>query len=244
MNGSTVAELACTITADECALADYVAPATAGTYSAVLTMSGANASFDPALTESISFTITVGSTASGLGDFGNTTATTALHVPSVGVTIVDPSGRIGVPIAFAPNFKVTNGTAGTLVADTKAARLRYSVTLPAGTAGSVVDAAVSGVATTNQTVQGAAGNILTTESSATNKIGTTVYVIPATAGTYTITVYHDADRSGTLSAGEASATANVAIAADGLPSITFTKYGSNVTNDQSVDGATGQLVKV
>jgi len=244
MNGSTVSELTCAISTVSCVLGSYTAPSTAGTYNAVFTVSGASASFDPALTESISFTITVGSTASGLGDFGNTAATTTLHVPSVGVTIVDPSGRIGVPIAFAPNFKVTNGTAGTLVADTKAARLRYSVTLPAGTAGSVVDAAVSGVATTNQTVQGAVGNILTTESSATNKIGSTVYVIPATAGTYTITVYHDADRSGTLSAGEASATANVVIAVDGLPSITFTKYGSNVTNDQSVDGATGQLVKV
>jgi hypothetical protein len=244
MNGSTVSELACTISTVSCVLASYTAPSTAGTYNAVFTVSGANASFDPALTETIAFTITVGSSASGLADFGNATATTTLHVPSVGVTIVDPSGRVGVPIAFAPNFKITNGTAGALNGNTASARLRYSVTLPAGTAGSVVDAAVSGVATTNQTVQGATESISAATSSATNKIGTTVYVIPATAGTYTITVYHDADRSGTLSAGEASATANVAVAADGLPSITFTKYGSNVTNDQSGDGATGQLVKV
>ncbi len=245
INGSNIATLACTISTVECALADYVAPTTAGTYNAVLTMSGANGSYDPASNlETISFTITVGSAASGLADFGNATATTTLHVPSVGVTIVDPSGRVGVPIAFAPNFKITNGTASAVNGNTASARLRYSVTLPAGTAGSVVDAVVAGVATTNQTVQGATGSIDAAASTTTNTIGTTVYVIPATAGTYTITVYHDADRSGTLSAGEASATANVAIAVDGLPSITFTKYGSNVTNDQSVDNATGQLVKV
>jgi len=245
MNGANVAELACTITTVTCALPNYTAPATAGTYNAVLTMSGANGSFDPANNlETISFTITVGSAASGLGDFGNTTATTALHVSAVGVTVVDPSGRVGVPIAFAPNFTVKNGTAGALNSNTKSARLRYSVTLPAGTAGSVVDARTAGVATTNQTVQGAAENIAAAASSAAPTIGTTVFVIPATAGTYVITVYHDADRDGNLSAGEASVTSNVVIAADALPSITFTKYGSNVSNDESDDGDWGQLVKV
>jgi len=110
------------------------------------------------------------------------------------------------------------------------------LTLPAGTAGSVVDAAVSGVATTNQTVQGKTETLATTGAkNATPTVGTTVFFIPATAGTYTVTLFHDANRDALLSAGEASTTATWVILADGLPSITFTKYGSNTTAAQSGD---------
>jgi hypothetical protein len=243
MNGSTVAELACTISTVTCTLADYTAPATAGTYSAVLTMSGANASFDPALTESISFTITVGSGASGQADFGDTSATTALQVTATGVSRVGASGRVGVAVSFAPTFTVRNGTAGSLDSNAKAARLLYTLTLPAGTAGSLVTAAVAGVATTSQTVTGQTETLATTVSNAVPTVGTLTYFIPATAGTYTVTVIHDANRNGLVDAYEASSQSTFVIAADGTPAITFTQYGS-VGETVGADDERGKLVKI
>ena len=243
LNGSTVAELACTIATVTCTLENQTAPATAGTYSAVLTMSGANASFDPALTESISFTLTVGAAASGQADFGNTSATTTLQVTGTGVSRVSASGRVGVPVSFAPTFTVRNGTGGDLNSNTAAARLLYTLTLPAGTAGSLVTAAVAGVATTSQTVTGKSEALATTVSNATPTVGTLTYFIPATAGTYTVTVIHDANRNGLVDAFEASSQSTFVIAADGTPAITFTQYGS-VGETVGVDNEIGKLVKI
>ncbi|NBQ74243.1 MAG: M20/M25/M40 family metallo-hydrolase [Acetobacteraceae bacterium] len=108
----------------------------------------------------------------------------------------------------------------------------------------MVDAAVAGVATTNQTVQGQTETLATTKSNLVPTQGTTVFFIPATAGSYLVTVYHDANRDGLLSAGEASATASWTILADALPSITFTKYGTSLIKAQAGAGNYGQLVKV
>jgi hypothetical protein len=203
--------------------------------------------------------ITVGSAVSGLTELGNAATTTAsasanltgLLVPSVGVTIDEVSGRVAQMVGFAPHYfiKRNAGHAGAS-ADTNTAKanLNYTVTNPAGTAVSVVTAKVAGVASTEQNVQGDAGTIITTASASTTTTtstkGSVVYFNPATAGTYTITVWHDADGNNLVSTGEATATKTVVIAADALPSITFTKYGSNATAAQSADGQWGQLVKV
>jgi hypothetical protein len=242
LNGSTWATT--TLSAvDPGVVGAITAPATAGTYSAVLIISGSQGSFDPAFTESIPFTLTVGSAATNKPDFGDTSATTALQVTGTGVSRVSASGRVGVPVSFAPTFTVRNGTAGTLDSDTRAARLLYTLTLPAGTAGSLVDAPVAGVATTSQTVNGKSDSLTTLTSNATPTVGTITYFIPATAGTYTVTVIHDANRNGVVDAFEASSQTTFVIAADGTPSITFTQYGS-VGETVGADDERGMLVKI
>jgi trimeric autotransporter adhesin len=203
--------------------------------------------------------LTVGSTASGLAELGNASTTTAsagadlvgLLVPSVGATIDEVSGRVAQMVGFAPHYfiKRNAGHAGASAnTNTAKANLNYTVTNPAGTAVSVVTAKVAGVASTEQNVAGDAGTITTTATASTTTTtstkGSVVYFNPATAGTYTITVWHDADGNDLVSVGEASGTRTVVIAADALPSITFTKYGSNTTAAQSADGQWGQLVKV
>jgi len=154
-------------------------------------------------------------------------------------------------VGFAPHYfiKRNAGHAGASAnTNTAKANLNYAVTGPTGAAVSVVTAKVAGVASTEQNIAGDAGTITTTATASTTTTtstkGSVVYFNPATAGTYTITVWHDADANDLVSAGEASATKTVVIAADALPSITFTKYGSNATAAQSADGQWGQLVKV
>jgi trimeric autotransporter adhesin len=242
LNGATWATVAVTA-ADPGVLSSITAPATAGTYTAVLIISGSQGSFDPSVTESIPFTLTVGSAASNKPDFGDTSATTALQVTGTGVSRVGASGRVGVPVSFAPTFTVRNGTAGTLNTDTRTARLLYTLTLPAGTAGSLVDAPVAGVATTSQTVNGKSDALTTLTSNATPTVGTLTYFIPATAGTYTVTVIHDANRNGVVDAFEASSQSTFVIAADATPAITFTQYGS-VGEQVGANNEIGRLVKI
>jgi len=182
-------------------------------------------------------TITVGTAAGALPELGNAATTTAssagdlvgLLVPSVGASIDEVSGRVGQMVGFAPHYFIKrNAGHGGASANTNTAKanLNYAVTNPAGTAVSVVTAKVAGVASTEQNVAGDAGTLTTTTTasitSTTSTKGSVVYFNPATAGTYTITVWHDADANDLVSAGEASATKTVVIAADGLPSITFT----------------------
>jgi hypothetical protein len=214
-------------------------------------------------------TITVGTAAAALPELGNSAVTAdstgvnlvGVIVPSVGATIDEVSGRVAQMVGFAPHYFIKrNKGVVDASADTNTAKanLKYTVTNPAGTAVSVVTAKVAGVASTGQDIQGDAGAltaaVATSITSTTSTKGSIVYFNPATAGTYTITVWHDADANGLVSVGEASATKTVVIAADALPSITFTKYGSNTTAAQSANTADytgitasigyGQLVKV
>jgi hypothetical protein len=107
--------------------------------------------------------------------------------------------------------------------------------------GIVAAAGSEAVAHGNSTIVG-----LTTAqvTQTTSTKGSTVYFTPATAGTYTITVFHDggATPDGLLGVGEAIGTSTVVIAADGLPSITFTQYGS--TSDALGAAEFGKLVKI
>jgi hypothetical protein len=256
LNGALYADVAVTVGTG--ALASITSPSSTGTYTASLVISGSQGSFDPSFTESIPFTLTVGSATTAAQDFGNaidTTAsvngngtnTTGTIVPSVGVNVVEASGRVGQMVGFAPTYKVkrnAGATDGLLTASlaSLAARLVYSVAGPTGTAVSVVDAKVAGVASTSQTIAGA-GTLLAGETTS-SIAGSTVYFTPATAGTYTITVYHDQNRGATVSAGEASNTFSVVVAADALPSITFTKYGSSGSAATATAAVDGQLVKV
>jgi hypothetical protein len=157
-------------------------------------------------------------------------------------------------VSFAPNYLLTQNASATADGNaanynTAQATLRYSVTTPAGTAQAVVTAAggivaaagSEAVAHGNSTIVG-----LTTAqvTQTTSTKGSTVYFTPATAGTYTITVFHDggATPDGLLGVGEAIGTSTVVIAADGLPSITFTQYGS--TSDALGAAEFGKLVKI
>jgi len=187
--------------------------------------------------------VTVTAAATGYTDYANTAATVGLRVSSVGISKSSNSGRVGTAVSFAPTFLVTNGTGGTLNVNTKSARLVYSVTVPAGTAGSLLTAATAGVATTSQTVAGHSSSLAVSTADTTSTYGAATYFIPATAGTYTVSVFHDANRDGLLSASEASAQATFVIAADAVPTITFTQYGSTGETVGANDEL-GKLVKI
>jgi hypothetical protein len=203
--------------------------------------------------------------ASAATDFGNTAATTAstgaavvtgaladVQVSAVGVTKTVASGRVGVRAAFAPNYTITRNAGTASVATgipALAANLNWTVTNPAGTAVSSYTT-VSGITAMTTAEQYIAGVATPTPASATAAAvstssikGTVVYFPTATAGTYTITVWHDANRNDLQDAYEAVTTSTYTVVADALPSITFTKYGST-TPAQAAAGSFGMLVKV
>jgi len=187
------------------------------------------------------------------GIAGADNATATAQVSTVGVTQLVASGRVGVRAAFAPNYiiKVNAGGTGIPTGLTGgAANLNWTITNPAGTAVSSYTS-VSGttaMTTAEQYITGeAVGTLGTTAgssvSSTTSIKGTAVYFPTATAGTYTITVWHDANRNDLQDAYEAVTTSTYTVVADALPSITFTKYGST-TPAQAAAGQYGMLVKV
>jgi hypothetical protein len=187
-----------------------------------------------------------------------------VKVSSVGIETVQVSGRTGIQVGFAPQYRLTRN-AGTISATngtgsmvTKYATIAYSVTNPAGTAVVVYSAQGGTTASASQAIVGLADPLL---ASATANIartqvvdpltgwpqkGAAVYFAAATAGSYTITAFHDADRDTLVDIGEATATSTVVIAADALPSITMTVYGQSVsgTAADALNGGIGQLVKI
>jgi len=213
--------------------------------------------------------ITVGATAASaeLANSADTTAgndtTAGLKVSSVGIETVQVSGRTGIQVGFAPQYRITRN-AGTITANDEAdttgrvATISYSVANPAGTAVTVVSAQGGATASTSQAVAALATPLLTSATAdiaRTQSIspttgwpqkGSIVYFSAATAGSYTITAFHDANRDTLVSVGEATATSTVVVAADALPSITMTTYGQSVagTAADALDGGIGQLVKI
>jgi len=217
-------------------------------------------------------TVTVGATSSVVANqFLNSASAEAstngtlngVRVSSVGIETVQVSGRTGIQVGFAPQYRLTrnggasNSDAGTSNA-TKFGTIAYSVTNPAGTAVTVVSAQGGATASTSQAIAGsttaialgADGTAAVTQAiSATTgwpQKGSIVYFSAATAGSYTITAFHDANLDTLVSVGEATTTSTVVVAADALPSITMTTYGQSVagTAADALDGGIGQLVKI
>jgi hypothetical protein len=244
LNGTLYAQVAMTNTTTG-VLGSIPSPSTAGTYTASLVISGSQGSFDPAFTESIPFTLVVGNATTSLAQFGVSTATSGPAVVTVSATKLQVSGRVGTPISFTPTYVVKSVTGNNALADF-AARIRYSLTLPAGTAGTLVDAETAGVATTNQLIAGRSFtlNAGLTDTQNSNALASSVFFTPATAGTYTVTLFHDANNNALVDVGEISGTVTWVVEADGQPSITFTKYGNNLSAGQADANALGQLVKI
>jgi hypothetical protein len=186
-----------------------------------------------------------------------------VKVSSVSVQTVQASGRVGVYGAFNPRFLLTRNqtTAGTSVDAgvsnaTKFATMAFTITNPAGTAvvgyGSIGSTtavtlrSVAGSATPLALVSGAA----TTQSSSTvhksndNQTGATVYFPMATAGAYTVTLWHDADLDTVIDAGEAIAQSTFQAATDAAPSITITTQGSTTPALGDANGEIGVLAKI
>ena len=211
--------------------------------------------------------IAVGATASSseLANSADTTAsvdastTAGLKVSSVGIETVQVSGRTGIQIGFAPQYRITRN-AGATAADSVAvtsrnATIAYSVTNPAGTAVTVVSAQGGATASTSQAIAGVGSIAMPTPTAAVTQAispttgwpqkGSVVYFSAATAGTYTITAFHDANRDTLVSVGEATTTSTVVVAADALPSITMTTYGQTVGGStDAANGGIGHLVKI
>jgi len=85
-----------------------------------------------------------------------------VKVSSVGVEVVQVSGRTGIQVGFAPQYRLTRN-AGTITAANevptmaaKFATISYSVTNPAGTAVTVVSAQGGATASTSQAIAGLA----------------------------------------------------------------------------------------
>jgi len=217
-------------------------------------------------------TVTVGAAGALLADqIPNSADATAgdnelagVKVSSVAVDVVQVSGRTGIQVGFAPLYRLTRN-AGVIAANDevptmvgKYATIAYSVTNPAGTAVTVVSAQGGATASTSQAVPGlqtpgltsATADIARTQAISPTtgwpQKGSLVYFSAATAGTYTITAFHDANLDTLVSVGEATTTSTVVIAADALPSITMTTYGQSVSGNaaDALDGGIGQLVKI
>ncbi len=216
-------------------------------------------------------TITADTAGAASVDFPDTgyatvAANDGLYVSSVGVTVTSASGRVGVPVGFAPGYKLTNETDAPTVGANAAidvttgaerAKLVYVVTNAAGTAVATYNSATSRLATSlDGGVQYVAplnaNNPAATladglEQAAFNN-GSVAWFTPAAAGVYTITVYHDgggidgttASRNDLRTAAEAVASATVTVAADGLPSLTGTVFGKTIP----ALSASGVLVKL
>jgi len=215
-------------------------------------------------------TVTVGAAGALLADqipnsadatAGADTSLNGVKVSSVGVEVVQVSGRTGIQVGFAPQYRLTRN-AGTITANNgtgsmaaKYATIAYSVTNPAGTAVTIVSAQGGATASTSQAIAGLADPLLasaTADIARTQDIsnttgwpqkGSQVFFSAATAGTYTITAFHDANLDTLVSVGEATTTSTVVIAADALPSITMTTYGQS-TPAQAANAGIGQLVKI
>ena len=253
-------------------------PTVAGTY--VMTVWGDldrdGAIDDNEVTQTFSFTVTSAGAVLG-NQFPNSADTTAaltgaslagVKVSSVGIETVQVSGRTGIQVGFAPQYRLTRNGAAGAIADatgtsnaTKYATIAYSVANPAGTAVTVYSAQGGTTASASQAIAGSTTPIAlgTDNTAAENTVaktqsisattgwpqkGAAVYFAAATAGTYTITAFHDANLDGLVSVGEATATSTVVIAADALPSITMTTYGQSVPADAAAGGNKGHLVKI
>jgi hypothetical protein len=244
-------------------------PTVAGSYVLTVWAETATTGTQDGPETSNTFSFTVGATAASaeLANSADTTAgndtTGGLKVSSVGIETVQVSGRTGIQVGFAPQYRITRN-AGTITANDEAdttgrvATLSYSVTNPAGTAVTVVSAQGGATASTSQAVAALTTPLLTSATADVARTqaispttgwpqkGSVVYFSAATAGTYTITAFHDANRDTLVSVGEATTTSTVVVAADALPSITMTVYGQSVagTAADALDGGVGQLVKI
>jgi hypothetical protein len=237
-----------------------VTPDTVGSYTVTVWHDQDRAGDLDAAEKSTTFTVTVVAANTVSTDFGlsnnvvaSTTgsATNGILVSAVAATVTSASGRVGVAVGFVPTMTLKRN-AGAAAADdagsltAKFANVRYSVTNPAGTAVTVVTAIGGITASTNQYIAGPGAFAMNAAATATTLApapGASVYFVPATAGTYTITAWHDQDRDTLQDAYEAVAATSVVIAADTLPAITYTKFGSSTTG-QAAAGSFGQLVKI
>ena len=225
------------------------APA-AGTYT-VLIKSYVTAGSIAASTAIIDNTLTLTTSASaGKTEMGLSNVTTAdtIIVSAVGVTKKNSSGRVGVPVVFHPNFtaKINAGTADTTNTNTGKAILRYTVASPAAAAVTVYaeNSAITTSATQTVVGSGSLTRAGTTDSAsyATPLHGTAVQFTPATAGSYVVTVWHDANNDTLQGAGEAVATSTIVVAADATPAVAVTQYGSALGG--GANDTFGKLVKI
>ncbi len=219
-------------------------------------------------------TVSVATSTSGVAsvDFPDTgytltAANDGLYTSSVGATVTSASGRVGVPVGFAPGYKLTNkinstnasGTAINVTTGGERAKLVYVVTTAAGTAVATYNSATSRLATALdggiQYVAPAQGNNNAggtnladgSEQIAFNN-GSVAWFTPAAAGVYTITIYHDgggvngttSSRNDLRTSAEAVASATVTVASDGLPSLSGAVTGTTTP----ALSASGVLVKL
>jgi hypothetical protein len=229
-------------------LASWTAPATAGTYTVkIRTYVDGTAAPTAIIENSLALTLSASAGKTEMGLSNVTTADTII-VSAVGVTKKNSSGRVGVPVVFHPNFtaKINAGTANTTATTTGKATLRYTVASPAAAAVTVYaeNSAITTSATQTVVGVGSLTRAGTTDSASytTPLHGTAVQFTPATAGSYVITTWHDANNDTLQGAGEAVATSTIVVAAEATPAVAVTQYGSALGG--GADDTFGKLVKI
>jgi hypothetical protein len=248
INGQSISQTAGTAATTN-TLTSFNAPATAGSY-AVLIRTYITSIAAPTAIIDNNLTLTV-SAAAGRTEMGLSNVTTAntVIVSAVGVTKKNSSGRVGVPVVFFPNFTATiNAGTGNTV-DTSIlskATLRYTVASPAAAAVTVYaeNSAITTSATQTVIGSGSLTRVGTTDSAsyATPLHGTAVQFTPATAGSYVVTAWHDANNDTLQGAGEAVATTTIVVAAEATPAVVVTQYGSALGG--GADDTFGKIVKI
>ena len=236
-------------TAAQTNVVTLTAPA-AGTYT-VLIKSYVTAGSIAASTAIIENSLTLTTSASaGKTEMGlsNVTTANAVIASAVGITKENSSGRVGVPVIFYPNVtaKINAGTANTTNTNVNKAILRYTVSSPAAAAVTVYAKGSAVTTSATQTVVGS-GSLTragTTDSAsyAAPLAGTAVQFTPATAGSYVVTIWHDANADTLQGAGEAVATSTIVIAAEATPVVTTTSYGLAIGG--GANDSYGKLVKI
>jgi len=228
----------------------WTASATAGTYAVVVRFVERQATTLTISNQidanvSVSVSASAGKTELGLS---NVTTADAVIASAVGLTKKNSSGRVGVPVVFFPNFtaKINAGTANTTDSAAYKATLRYTVASPAAAAVTVYAEGSAITTSATQTVV-ASGNLVrgttsVTASYATPLPGTAVQFTPATAGSYVVTVWHDAIADTLQGAGEAVATSTIVVAAEATPVVAVTQYGSAIGG--GADDTFGKIVKI
>ena len=247
VNDQLISSIAGTAAATN-SLTSWTATSTAGTYTVrIRTYVAGTAAPTAIIDNNLTLTLSASAGKTELG-LSNVTTADAVIASAVGVTKKNSSGRVGVPVVFFPNFtaKINAGTANTTDSAAYKAALRYTVASPAAAAVTVYAEGSAITTSATQTVVGS-GSLTragTTDSAsyATPLHGTAVQFTPATAGSYVVTIWHDANADTLQGAGEAVATSTIVVAAEATPAVAVTQYGSALGG--ASNGDFGKLVKI
>ena len=177
-------------------------PTVVGTYvmtvwndSNVTATTGLGVLNDNEVSQTVSFTVTSAGAVLG-NQLPNSASTTASvtgatydghRVSSVGIETIQVSGRTGIQVGFAPQYRITRNGAAAAIAEstggdlsTKFANIAYTVANPAGTAVTVYSAQGGTTASASQAIAGVGTIELGADNTTANTTAVTQSISPTT----------------------------------------------------------------